>query len=162
MKHLMRYEGFSTQDRVDELLDKIKAKGINSLTDQEREFLDAFSKGQGEELHNKMNFAENEVTYEDDGPFPFKFIYREMEDYGDETYIYGTITVPDIEFEKGKRIDGEIDGKIVVFENGMIAPDFTKEHDDIYYDIFEFCEGLEYELDNFLQYIVDDIEKNTI
>jgi len=160
MKHLMRYEGFSIQDRLDEILDKIKDKGIDSISKDERDFLDAYAKGnkEVEEIHKKLNYLENDITFEYDGPYPFKFVMKDVEHYGDETYINGTITVPDIILDH-MEIEGEIDGRIVYFNTGAVVPDFTKEHDGISYDIFEFCEGLEYELDAFLDYIVGEVEK---
>ena len=35
MKHLMRYEGFSSQERLDEILDKISKYGIDSISNDE-------------------------------------------------------------------------------------------------------------------------------
>jgi hypothetical protein len=39
MKHLMRYEGYTSTERVDDILDKISKYGIKSLTQLEKEFL---------------------------------------------------------------------------------------------------------------------------
>jgi hypothetical protein len=38
MKHLMRYEGFSSSERLDEILDKILKFGIQSISREEKTF----------------------------------------------------------------------------------------------------------------------------
>ena len=81
----------------------------------------------------------------------------------DEVHYLGTLYVPDLEWENGKRLEGRLEGRIVVFSNGQISPDFysiqkdPKTHDN--YDVFEFCNGLEYELDSFLDYVVAELEQ---
>ena len=40
MKHLMRYEGYTSMERVDDILDKISKYGIESLSINEKNFLD--------------------------------------------------------------------------------------------------------------------------
>jgi hypothetical protein len=70
--------------------------------------------------------------------------------------------VPDLVFPSGKKIEGRLEGRIVVYDNGSISPDFysvvkdPKSHD--YYDVFEFCNGLEYELDSFIDYVVGELD----
>jgi len=59
--------------------------------------------------------------------------------------------------ENGKKVVGILEGRIVRFENGTISPDFYSKDE---YDIFEFCNGLEYELDSFIDYVVAEIEEN--
>lgn len=163
MKHLMRYVGFSAQERQDEILDKISKYGISSLTADEKEFLDSYSKGEEEDIHKKLNFHENDIIFEDDDGH-FKFEFQELEDYGDEKHIIGVIYVPDLVWETGHRIEGRLEGRIVDFGEGKISPDFYLQITDkksgkkINYDIFEFCNGLEYELDCFLDYVVQEVE----
>jgi hypothetical protein len=41
MKHLMRYENYTSTERMDDILDKISKYGIDSLSDLEKEFLDS-------------------------------------------------------------------------------------------------------------------------
>ncbi len=165
MKHLMRYEGFTPQQRQDEILDKISKYGIASLTIQEKEFLDSYSNGNTEEIHKKLNFTENEVVFEDDsGNFKFEFLL--MENYGNEKHLVGILYVPDLIWENGAKVEGRLEGRIIDYGNGQISPDFSitikdvhkKIQKDITYDIFEFCNGLEYELDSFLDYVVSEIE----
>ena len=64
--------------------------------------------------------------------------------------------------EKIEKIEGRLEGRIVVFKNGQVSPDFYSVQKDPNtgdnYDVFEFCNGLEYELDNFLEYVISTIE----
>jgi hypothetical protein len=159
----MRYEGYSIQDRIDDILDKISKYGISSLTALEKEFLDAHSKGNEKEIHDKIAKEEQECVFEDDNGY-FKFEYKETKDYGDEVHYIGTLYVPDLEFPNGKKLEGRLEGKIIVYRNRQISLDFysvaIKNNQDVY-DVFEFCNGLEYELDNFIDYVVSELsEKN--
>lgn len=162
MKHLMRYEGYTSIERTDEILDKISKYGIKSLTPLEKEFLDSHKIGKEEELHDKLAKSETENIFEDDNGY-FKFEFDSCEDYGDEVHYLGTLYVPDLEFENGKRIEGRLEGKIVVYENGQVSPDFYSIQKDPksldHYDVFEFCNGLEYELDSFIDYVVSELEQ---
>ena len=67
-------------------------------------------------------------------------------------YHYGTLYVPDYNSED-EHIEGVLEGYIWESPDGQIVPFF--EVDGV--DVLEFCEGLEYELDSFLQYCVDTI-----
>ena len=164
MKHLMRYEGYTSNERTDDILDKISKYGIKSLTSLEKEFLDSHKSGQEEEYHDKLAKSETETTFEDDNGY-FKFEFDSCEDYGDETHYLGTLYVPDLELENGKRVEGRLEGRIIVYENGQVSPDFYSIQKDSrsqdHYDVFEFCNGLEYELDSFMDYVVSELaEKN--
>jgi hypothetical protein len=162
MKHLMRYEGYTAKERADDILDKISKYGIKSLTSGEKEFLDSHKVGKEEELHDKLSKSENETVFEDDNGF-FKFEFESCEDYGDETHYIGTLYVPDLVWPNGKTIEGRLEGRIVVFQNGQVSPDFYSIEKDPKsldnYDVFEFCNGLEYELDSFLDYVVAELEQ---
>lgn len=158
MKHLMRYEGYTTKERVDDILDKISKYGISSMSPLEKDFLDAHASGEEESVHNKITKEESERVFEDDFGY-FKFEHQETEEYGDETHYIGILYVPDLEFPDGKRIEGRLEGRIVVFEDGATSPDFYHYIDKVtYYDIFEFCNGIEYELDSFIDYIVSELK----
>lgn len=160
MKHLMRYEGYTSKERVDDILDKISKYGINSLTTREKEFLDSHKSGKEEEYHNELSKSETENTFEDDNGF-FKFEFESCEEYDNETHYLGTIYVPDLELTNGRKIEGRLEGRIVLFTNGQFSPDFYSIQKDPksgeYYDVFEFCSGLEYELDSFLDYVVSEL-----
>ncbi len=165
MKHLMRYEGYTSKERVDDILDKISKYGINSLTNLEKEFLDSHQLGTEEEIHDKITKEESETVFEDDDGL-FKFEHQETEDYGDEIHYIGTLYVPDLVWSNGKKIKGILEGRIVVYQNGTNSPDFYSIEKDPAslenYDVFEFCNGLEYELDNFIDYIVKELEEKNI
>ncbi len=162
MKHLMRYEGYTSKERVDDILDKISKYGIKSLTSLEKEFLDSHRSGNEEEVHDKITKEESETVFEDDDGY-FKFEHQETEDYGDEIHYIGTLYVPDLVWPNGKKIEGRLEGRIVVFSNGDTSPDFYHNIDETtYYDVFEFCNGLEYELDNFVDYVVKELEEKNI
>jgi hypothetical protein len=158
----MRYEGYTSNERTDDILDKISKYGIKSLTQLEKDFLDAHKSGQEEELHDKLAKSETETTFEDDNGY-FKFEFDSCEDYGDEVHYLGTLYVPDLEWENGKRIEGRLEGRIIVYENGSVSPDFYSIQKDPrsqdHYDVFEFCNGLEYELDSFIDYVVSELEE---
>lgn len=156
----MRYEGYSTKERVDDILDKISKYGMNSLSEIEKEFLDAHASGTESEVHNRITKEESEKVFEDDYGY-FRFEHKETEDYGDEVHYIGTLYVPDIEFENGKRLEGRLEGRLVVLSNGQTSPDFnnTDSKGNIY-DVFEFCDGLEYELDSFLDYVSSELKES--
>lgn len=159
----MRYEGFSAQERQDEILDKILKYGIASLTSDEKEFMDSWSEGKEEEVHKKLNYHENEIVFEDDSGL-FKFEFQELEEYEDEKHIIGVIYVPDLVWDNGEKVEGRLEGKIVDFGGGRTSPDFfatiknPKTGEEIQLDVFDFCNGVEYELDSFIDYVVSEIE----
>ena len=153
MKHIMRYESYSENDRLDDILDKIDKYGMSHITTIEKEFLDSFSTGKQSEVHNKIKFIENEIVFEDDYG-NFKFEFKEKLEFKDENHYVGTFYVPDL-VDGSKKIEGCVDGSIIYYSNGQISVDFEKDG----YDILEFCEGLEYELDSFCEYVVLEIEE---
>lgn len=159
MKHLMIYEEFSSQDKTDELLDKISKYGISSLTSHEKEFLDAVSTGDDEEVKSKMKSLETDQIFEDNY---FKFELDDTKYEGDGIYYIGTLYVPDMEFEDGRRIEGDLKGRIILHNDGSYALDFEKtvyeKGREVKYDVFEFCNGLEYELDSFIDYVIQELE----
>jgi hypothetical protein len=156
MKHLMRYEGFSSMDRADEILDKISKYGIQSLSKSEKDFLDSYKSGEEESYHNQLSKKEVETTFEDDNRL-FRFEFEESEDHGDEIHHIGILYVPPLEWPNGKRIEGRLKGRIIAYSGGQTSPDFSSECGQ--YDVFEFCNGLEYDLDNFIDYVVGELGK---
>lgn len=163
MKHLMRYEGFTPQERQDEILDKISKYGIDSITNNEIEFLNSFALGTQEEAHKKLNYLENDLVFEDDSGL-FKFEFKNIENYNNEKHIIGIIYVPNIKMHDGTIINGRLEGKIIDYGDGTTCPDFylkfNYKSQKIEYDIFEFCNGIEYELDSFIDYVVSEIENS--
>ena len=159
MKHLMIYEEFSSQERTDELLDKISKYGISSLTPHEKDFLDAVSTGNEEEVKTKMKELDTDQVFED-GYFKFELEDTKYEDDG-ICYI-GTLYVPDLELGDGRKIEGDLKRRIILHNNGSYSLDFEKttyeKGKEVEYDVFEFCNGLEYELDSFIDYVIQELE----
>lgn len=149
----MRYEGYTTQERQNDILDKITKYGIDSLTPLEKEFLDAYSMNKESETHDKIKYLENEKIFEDESG-RFKFEYKETEEYEDEIHHLGTIYVPSMDID-GEKMEGRLEGRIIRYRNGSTALEFEKGE----YDVFDYCEGLEYELDNFIDYVCGELEE---
>ena len=157
MRHLMRYEGYSTAQRVDDILDKISKYGMKSLTTLEKEFLDAHKSGGEEAVHNALTKEESEKVFEDYAGM-FKFEFDSIEEYGDEIHYLGTLTCPDL-VENGKTISGRLEGRIVYYpETTFTSPDFGVQINGKDFDVFDFCSGYEYELDSFIDYVVSELE----
>jgi hypothetical protein len=158
MKHLMRYEGYTTTQRVDDILDKISKHGIKSISTLEKDFLDAHKSGNEEELHNQLAKEESEKVFEDDAGM-FKFEFESMEEYEDEIHYLGTLTCPDL-IENEQTISGRLEGRIVYYPNtSATSPDFGVQINGKDFDAFDFCEGYEYELDSFIDYVVQELEE---
>jgi len=157
MKSLTVYD-FSSQEKTDELLDKISKYGITSLTGHEKDFLDAVSSGDDERVQNKMKILNNDTFFEDDF---FKFELDDIKYKKNGIQYIGTLYVPDLE-KPNKTIEGNLKGKITLHNNGSYSLDFYKivyeRGKEVEYDVFEFCGGLEYELDNFIDYIIQELE----
>ena len=150
----MLYENYTTHQRVDDLLDKIFKYGVKSLSKLELEFLDAHKTGGEEEIHNQITKEQSETVFKDDDGY-FTFTLDSIEDYGDETHYIGTIECPDYTYGD-ETIPGILEGRIVVTSEGLTSPDFCYENTGL--EIFDFCEGLEYELDSFIDYVVSELE----
>jgi hypothetical protein len=151
----IKYREFTIQQRIDDILDKISKYGIDSINKDEKELLDLYSTDSEEEINKKLISEVNKI-FEDNNGY-FKFEYKRTVNLGDEEIQYiGTLYVPDLKLANGKLIKGKLEGKIVVYKNGQVSPDFFNNSKQSY-DVFEFCNGLEYELDSFLDYIVCEL-----
>lgn len=150
---------YSTLVKVNEVLDKISKYGIDSMTRHEKEFLDAYSTGDECDMVDKMCVLEGDTFYEDSN---FKFELGETKIIEDEIHYIGTLYVPDINFNNGITIEGNLKGEIISFSNGTYSIEFEKNVVDIkgkkkLYDVYDFCSGMEYELDNFIDYIIQEL-----
>jgi hypothetical protein len=140
-----------SQDRLNIILDKISITGIKSLDKEEKFFLNSFSTGKEEECNKKLSEKESSSIFiSDDGIFKFKM--SNIETIEQIKFINGQIIVPDIKLKK-RIVKGELNGSILVFGDGNVALDFVKGK----YDIFEFVSGLEYELDCFIDDLVNKL-----
>jgi hypothetical protein len=133
---------------LDEILDKISKFGFSFLTKAEKDFLEAYSKEDGEKM-NKIQIEQvSRKFYSSDSKFVFTLI--DIEKCGKEDILYhGELLVPDYKLENGEIIKGILTGHIWSL-NGHNIPIFEKDG----YDILDFCDGIEYELDLFLDYVV--------
>lgn len=142
------HKNYTSQERLDDILDKILHFGKKSLSEMEIDFLESYSTNQEEEVNQILNEVENETIFEsDDGLFIFKL--EEIHQFQDQAHLVGTIVVPDMVL-RGKVIPGFLYGKIIMYKKNQFAIDFT----DGRHDIFEFCSGIEYELDIFIDEII--------
>jgi hypothetical protein len=143
-----------SDDRLNSILDRISKIGIKNIKKEEIKFLESYSVGKESEFNKKLIDEESENTFiSDDGNFIFKFDRVEIED--DELkYINGVFIVPDITLKNRRIIKGELTGCIILFNDKTIAMDFTNGK----HDIFEFIHGLEYEMDCFIDDIVNKIQ----
>lgn len=148
----MKYIKLFEDKYLDDLLDKISKSGYNSLSSLEKDWLKAHA---SDEDTNKIEREMGKREFKSSNNL-FSFTLIEMEDYGDEKIIKGTLYTPSIEFEGGHKIEGVLEGYIEV--HGDVAqPNFQKEYNGHSYDVYEFCNGLEYELDSFIHDIVDEL-----
>ncbi len=149
MNHIVRYESYSTDERLNDILDKISKYGISNLIDIEKEFLGSFQNGTEIETHNKIKYLENEIIFEDDFGI-FKFEHKESKKYKRSQHHHGTIYITDCK----NKTEECLSGRIIEYENGSKSLDFTSASGK---DIFELCSGIEYELDAFVDYVVSEI-----
>ena len=144
----------TVDDRLNRILDKVKNTGIKSLEKKELEFLNSFKNIEEDILNKKFNSDKINSTYISDDGF-FMFSVENVGYFKDELRIAGIIFVPDLTIKK-KVIKGEIKGQIMVFNNTEVGLDFLKGK----YDIFDFVNGLEYELDRFIDDLIINIKWN--
>ena len=153
----MRYDGYTSSQRTDDILDKISKHGIKSISKLEKRFLDAHKHGEEEIVHILLTKEESERFFEDDSGM-FRFEFDSIEDYDDEIHYLGTLTCPDL-VENGKTISGRLEGRIVYYpETTFTSPDFGVQINGKDFDVFDFCSGYEYELDSFIDYVVSELE----
>ena len=136
------------EKRIDAVLDKINSTGIESLTKSEIELLDAHRHGREKEAFSRLVSEERETTFADDDGI-FKFTLESTTKLGDTTTHKGVLECPAYRL-RNETIPGRLTGRITVTANGEARPDFSHESG---LDIWDFCGGLEYELDTFIDYV---------
>lgn len=156
MKYLKTFEAFD----MDDLLDKINKSGMNSLTQLEKDFLTAYSKDDEEMLKIIQQKSEARQFKSSNGLFIFDYNGKNLKIEENRTLYYGTMYVPSIHLEESNEtIEGKLEGSIEIM-NGSPFPNFDLDYYGHSYTIYDFCEGLEYELDDFLQYIAGELEED--
>lgn len=157
MKHLIRYNGYTSEQRTDDILDKISKYGIDSLRENEKIFLDAYHDGNYEEIHKQMIIYDSNNVFVDENEH-FKFEYLKTEKHKNELYHIGVIYVPDLVFRNGKKVAGRLMGRIKVSKENTTTLEFTTvSKNGKTHDISEFCNAFEYELDVFIDYIISEL-----
>jgi hypothetical protein len=140
-------------DYLNEILDKISKFGVSFLTKAEKEFLDAY----GQQDNVRMNKIQNEQINKRFSSIDSKFIFTlsDIEKFGEEdgTFYHGELLVPDLKLANGKIIKGILNGHIWSINEHNI-PIFEKDG----YDVLEFCDGMEWEFDIFLDYVISTIK----
>ena len=145
----------TVNDRLNFILDKLLSHGLKSLSKKELEFLNSYNTN-NEEIYNKKYNSDKQhsIYVSDDGYFMF---HLESINYiKDELRITGIIFVPDLVIKK-RVIKGEIKGQIIVFNKTEVGLDFSLKGK---YDIFDFVNGIEYELDRFIDDLIANIKWN--
>lgn len=155
-------ESNKIQNKLDELLDKISANGVNSLSSEERSLLDA-QKGTEEdiekayqELINREERNKRKNYKSNNQQFEFDYIKTEAYPHENVKRHYGIMFLPNITLGDGTIIDGEIEGYIEEYNDGQVSTHFDKTE----YTDFDFAEGLEYEYDDFIQEIIAYISEH--
>jgi hypothetical protein len=139
--------------KLDFLLDKISKYGIRSLTEREYLFLRSFSNHSEDEYIVKYDKMEAEEVFEDfDGLFIFEYIDISNTPYS--KIIHGRLYVPDLKL-KSDTIPGVLEGCIISSNDGKIVLNFKNGE----WDVWDFCNGLECELDIFIDGVVREIEE---
>lgn len=144
------------KEEINIILDKISEKGIKSLTENEKKFLDAYSTNEPIEKLKKIKFRGKEIVFKDDFGL-FKFKYTGTMEYEDEIHYTGYMYIPDFNNIAKTKNDSkiELEGKIITPKNDdIIIAEFEKEVDDEIYNVYEFIEGMEFELDDFIEQIL--------
>lgn len=155
----------SSEERQDQILDKISKSGIESLSKSELEFLNSFSSGREDEINSKIDKEElgdfdysnpKEWTYTDD-ELGYKFEFASKKDYGNEIRYSGSLTLPDLDSE-GKLVSGKFESGCIVLnkESGMISLDFG-DKDGL--EPYDFVGENHYELESFIENTIAEIDE---
>ena len=102
--------------------------------------------------------TKDQDTFTDDSGL-FTFTLEEIEVYDDMTLYVGELGYPDHTDKDGKTTLGFLHGSIVAYNNGQISPEFnSSEGLNVESLVQGLDDGLE-SLDNFLHYVVGELEQ---
>jgi len=136
---MKKYVEFMVENRQDEILDKISQSGVESLTDEEKRFLDSHKEGNEKEVGKELNIRDGREELESDDHL-FEFDMESVEDYGvDGQFVIGNLT-----YYGGLYYGKFVFNQYKELEYWMFEP----AHDDIERDDVNIWE-LEYKLDDF-------------
>lgn len=149
IKHIIK-EG---QSEIDSILDKISRVGFDELSDKEKNYLRHYSEtGEyyNDDLTTPKSMADYESTFSDNiSGLDLKFKYEVTEDTPDEVIHTGYLTVNDDEFY------GEI---YCDFDGNYSTCSFETMDGE---NLFEKYEGMEHEIELFLEGVCNEINGNT-
>lgn len=142
------------QEEVDRILDKISDGGYESLSIDEKRYLDAFSKHEGRpddfinpsEKNDEREGEKFTSSFEHIPTIEFVFDYEEQND--DETALYGTIQFRDKEYIGGLFLNKN--GRLIDFDFYDINEEPTSIHDNVG-RFQDDIEGIEHEVKMFFE-----------
>ena len=143
MKNIFTYEQFLKESRYsDEILDKILDKGIDSLSDAEKHYLDTYDDKKDKLYYKPKNSKEeNKLIITSKLPVfkthDLSFTLNNVENVDDRIVYNGVLNF------NGQKFIGEIDCDM---DGYYITHDFQ---DDKGIDLADITEGLEHDLDTF-------------
>lgn len=129
---------FEQYNQLDDILDKISQKGINSLSDHEKEFLDEWT-----EEKEKQKIYEKE-------PFQIKFLEFKI----DKNKVFDAVYYVEMKY-KGEEYLGTISTKLNGSDDFFQWDLVDKHGNQIDIDADDF-----YELDDCVQEMTEDINSN--
>lgn len=89
---MKKYSQFMIESRQDDILDKILQHGVESLTSDERRFLDSHKNDNQHEVDKELSIRDGNLPLESDDHL-FEFDMESVEDYGtDGQSVNGTLT----------------------------------------------------------------------
>lgn len=146
---ITKFKDFLNENQqVDKILDKISKSGINSLTKQEKEYLDRYSTGEElpEEITKESELKGKKFVSDQMNIPEMVFVYDMTKDLGDEIRHYGDMTFGDTTFNGFISCTRDGDFKHAEFYDVDEFDDYTR---DITTDLYTKAEGLEHEIDSF-------------
>jgi len=132
---------------IDNILDKISQSGMESLSPQEKEYLQHYSTtGEYMDIEDEEDSSSEGVFFDSISGVNMKFKYESTEDTEDEIIHSGYLEIDGDEFYGEIYCDPEGDYSTCNFED----PDGV--------NLFEKYEGLEHEVEYFLDNVCDEIK----
>ncbi|MFW6225534.1 MAG: DUF6576 domain-containing protein [bacterium] len=145
---ITKYNDFLNENKnVDSILDKISKHGMNSLSKEEKEYLNKFSRG--EDQDDKINDVMKGKSFVSDLlHIPhLEFVYDKSEHFGNEIKHFGDLIFGEVVYTGFISCDNKGEFKYAEFFD-VIDSNYDDE------DLYTKAEGLEQEVDSFF---VDEV-----
>ena len=141
------------EGEIDRILDKISQSGMESLSSEERQTLENFSKGilpkETSNIEDSINRGSDLWVFEFPGMPSFKFRYESTNSNEDEIIHTGYLSVDQNDYYGEIYCDTEGNFQTCDFEN-------TTEGTNLYEDY----EGLEHDIEVFLDVVCNDLKED--